>query len=301
MKKRNKYLLIALGHFVMFALIGVLILKYSEEITELKVKLYQMRVRDTVAINVDFSAYEDFTHTGDEWYADCPLIYHAAGGIDGLDYTNSKEALENTLQRGGRVVEMDFAYTSDQKLVCMHEWFDQWDGFPDFETFYSGRIFGKYTPLSAEDFIAYMKQYEDLYLVIDTKEDDQIRVVQELIDLAEADPDVVSRFIVQLYDAGVKEKIQSIYPFEDQNYLFTVYKIGYDQPRSVLKICCEENISVVTFPYGEWDDETVNLFLDKNAVLFEHTINRPDWARKEIARGVRGVYTDFLAPDEELR
>ena len=47
---------------------------------------------------------------------------HALGGIDGENYTNSKEALESSYNKGIRLFEVDINLTADDKLVCVHGW-----------------------------------------------------------------------------------------------------------------------------------------------------------------------------------
>lgn len=49
-------------------------------------------------------------------------LAHALGGIDGQTYTNSKEAIENSYNKGVRLFEVDVKLTSDNKLVCVHGW-----------------------------------------------------------------------------------------------------------------------------------------------------------------------------------
>lgn len=62
------------------------------------------------------------------WYEQYGLIAHAGGGItvDGrqYSYTNSREAVEQSYAAGHRVIELDFALTSDEYLVCTHDWAD---------------------------------------------------------------------------------------------------------------------------------------------------------------------------------
>lgn len=47
---------------------------------------------------------------------------HALGGIDGENYTNSKEALGSNYNKGVRLSEVDINLTADDKLVCVHGW-----------------------------------------------------------------------------------------------------------------------------------------------------------------------------------
>ena len=52
------------------------------------------------------------------------IINHACGGIDGNSYTNSTEALDNSIKSNCESVEIDFRYTSDGTLICAHDWED---------------------------------------------------------------------------------------------------------------------------------------------------------------------------------
>ena len=55
-------------------------------------------------------------------YSQPLMIAHAGGGINGINYSNSIEALNHNYAKGFRYFEMDFSWTSDNKLVCLHDW-----------------------------------------------------------------------------------------------------------------------------------------------------------------------------------
>jgi glycerophosphoryl diester phosphodiesterase len=52
----------------------------------------------------------------------CLYIAHAGGGIDGVPYTNSEEAVLSSLRAGQRVFEIDFSRTADGVWVGTHDW-----------------------------------------------------------------------------------------------------------------------------------------------------------------------------------
>lgn len=279
-------------------IVGVLCLgffKYSEEITSLKEKVRQKIYFSQKETNVDFSDYPAIEHVSDAWYMRTPLIYHGGGGIDGLAYTNSKEALETTLGFGARFVEIDFLYTSDQHLVCGHYWDSLWEeGVPTLAQFKELPIFGKYSSLTAEELIDYMVEYPDLQVVVDTKEENFEGVIKDLVQLSSFDTSVTDRFIIQLYEPGIKSKVQEIYPFADEMFLFTTYKFGSEFTNRIMKLCYDENISVIAVPDDAWEEETIAKFNEKNFVIYEYTVNRPHWARQSMEDGIHGFYTDFL-------
>lgn len=300
MKKPVHRLKWVLLHLFVLGVLALIFLKFSEEMTAFKANIYYLMQDSRMDSHIDFTDYPPVRHAENRWYEKTRLVYHAGGGMDGLDYTNSKEAMENLLERQQSFAEIDFMYTSDGELVCMHSWKDQWnsESVPSLQEFRAGKIYGKYTTMTAAELVQYMVDHPKLHIIIDTKEEDQISVVKTLVDLSESHPDVTDRFIIQLYAAGVKSEIQKLYPFDDGNFLFTTYKFGYRFPNKILKICYDENISVVTVPYGVWEEEVRQLYVSKGFILFEHTVNRPDFANGSLEKGVWGFYTDFLAPED---
>ncbi|EAP92406.1 phosphatidylinositol-specific phospholipase C/glycerophosphodiester phosphodiesterase family protein [Vibrio splendidus] len=50
------------------------------------------------------------------------LIAHAGGGINGLKYTNSLDAIEQSIEHGFKMVELDLLISSDGRIVAVHDW-----------------------------------------------------------------------------------------------------------------------------------------------------------------------------------
>ena len=126
MKKKTVFLL--LWHLAVLGAIALCLLMFPEEMIEFKANL--RRDLNSAKNNIQTSSFAEFdshapmVHEESAWYHSAPLIYHAGGGIDGLTYSNSREALEHTLNQGNRFVEVDFLFTSDGQLVCAHDWHD---------------------------------------------------------------------------------------------------------------------------------------------------------------------------------
>ena len=53
---------------------------------------------------------------------DAKRIAHAGGGYRGDTYTNSFEALNENISNGFEYFELDFSFTRDYELVCIHDW-----------------------------------------------------------------------------------------------------------------------------------------------------------------------------------
>jgi len=290
-------------HLIVAMLLSAGIMMFAEEITDVKYAIYDLLKGEKEEPVQDLSVFDDYPQVeldADAWYNQSRLIYHAGGGIDGLDYTNSVEALEATLEQGRRLVEVDFGYTSDGALVCVHYWSNVSDedvqlSLAEFE---AANVYGKYTTMTAETLIGYMAQYEDMYLVIDTKETDSVSVVRDLLAMCGENTAIADRFVIQLYDKGIKEQMMQLHPFGNDNFLFTAYKFGPGKFADIMQLCYDEQIQVVTVAGGKWDANTIGYFRDKGFLVFNHTLNRLDYANIAAEQGVYGFYTDFLSEED---
>ena len=129
------------------------------------------------------------------------LVAHAGGAIDSCLYTNSREALELAAKNGYRFIELDLQFTSDSVLVAAHSWdkfnamtgFVQWgDSVPSFSEFSSRLIYGRYSPLSANQINDFFEQHPELYLVTDKISSPEL--------LARYFPDLKERMVVEAFN-----------------------------------------------------------------------------------------------------
>lgn len=102
------------------------------------------------------------------------LIAHAGGQIDDSIYTNSLEAINLSLNKGFKYIELDFLKTSDGHYVAVHDW-KKWLNFTDYngelpptlENFKKYQILNKYTPLSIYDVNKWIRNKPEIILVTD--------------------------------------------------------------------------------------------------------------------------------------
>ncbi|MDP1611946.1 MAG: glycerophosphodiester phosphodiesterase family protein [Sulfuritalea sp.] len=114
-----------------------------------------------------------------DWRTDpAVFIAHGGGGIDGKTYTSSLEAVELSIRRGYRMIELDLQVTTDGYLVAAHDWksFRQRTGrgpedindLPlSIAQFRSKAIDGHYTPLDEEAIRRLFLKHPELILVTD--------------------------------------------------------------------------------------------------------------------------------------
>ncbi len=104
------------------------------------------------------------------------MIAHGGGEIDGIQYTNSREALLQSIARGYKFIEIDFKETIEGELFGAHssrefreftELADIGHIPPTNEQVRNAKIHGKYTPIFLREIYEILKHHPDVYLVTD--------------------------------------------------------------------------------------------------------------------------------------
>jgi len=237
--------------------------------------------------------------TGTNWInAAAKLVAHAGGNIDGIQGTNTIDAVEYNYGLGHRVFELDFNLTSDNVLVGIHDWGSK-NIAPTWQEFSSKKISGHYTPTTYEQFIRFLSEHKDAYIVTDTKSydltDEQIsKQFQIMYDICEkVDSSTRERIIVQVYNQNMYHLINKIYKYP--NILYTLYATP-DTEEQVLAFVKAEGIPVVVMPPERANQLFLNNLLTLGVKVYLHTLNDLDDVKQWQAKGVWGVYTDSLLP-----
>lgn len=239
----------------------------------------------------------------EQWYDESRVVIHALGEIGGRAYTNSQEALEKNYGDGNKVFECDVILTADKKLVAAHDWNTGFhEGFskedpPTKQEFMQTPIIGKYTPMSIEEIVRFMKEHPEVYIVTDSKstEEEEYKIeFRELVNAAMENDceDVLKRFVIQIYHPYMYHDIESIYDFE--NYIFTLYREGYrgdtEEMEEYARFCVLNGIDVITINKDYYNDELPEICDRYGLQLFVHTVNgeeRTAFLEKNV-----GIYTD---------
>jgi len=214
------------------------------------------------------------------------IIIHAMGRIDGNDYTNSLEAFKLHYQRGRKVFEIDFALTKDDKVVANHS------GKINMlqQDFMKKKIMNKYTPLSLENIIDLMLEYQDMILITDTKEN-FTEIIFKMIELVkEKDEMLFNRIIPQVYCESTYNKIMAMYPFNE--VIYTLYQGRANDDEVIEFIKKTDNISAVTISTTRFSQKFAKRINKIGIKVFVHTINKTDEISTFIQKGADGIYTD---------
>jgi len=227
------------------------------------------------------------------------FIAHAGGIGNHRTYTNSLEALDNSVARGHTAIEIDLSWTSDNHLVLVHDWdreFERlFDRSPDRLTLAEFLL----TPsahglshLSLEDLEGWLLDNPDVLIVTDIKEHN----FEGLHVIAEVYPEHRHRIVPQIYRP---ESYLEVRELGYDHVVFSLYR--NDLPdRQVVDFVLNNPLFGVTMPVRRAMEGTLPAKLAANGVrVFVHTVN--DYPTMEMLQtlGVYGVYTDWLSPDDE--
>lgn len=226
-------------------------------------------------------------------------IAHAGGGLGKITYTNSYQALTANIDKGFRYFEIDFTFTSDDRLVCLHDWkfnFKRSFGFEterrlSFEEFKRlAEENEKFTNCTLEGLAVWMRDNPAAYVVTDVR-GDNLKALKRIRGVL---PNAEIRVIPQIYEPRNFETVSSM---GFQQIIWTLYRYsgsGYNVIQWVEKW---RTAVAVTMPKERAASALPKALAERGIPTYVHTVNK----REEMDRfitdfGVKEIYTDFLIP-----
>ncbi|MBQ9428470.1 MAG: hypothetical protein IJU41_02870 [Clostridia bacterium] len=222
-------------------------------------------------------------------------IIHAGGSIGGYTGSNAKEAMDLSYAAGYRILEMDLLFSADGIPVCLHDWSrfysntlsDKPSTAAEFE---EAKIFNLYTSMSMRRLADWLYEHPDVRIVTDVKDDN----VGMLRYIADRYPDLVCRFLPQIYDRGEFAAVRAL-GYTD--IIFTLYKLTdyaekTDAP-SIADFAKRVGLLAVTADKDLASEDFIAAFTSAGVPLYVHTVNRPEAQESCYAAGITGVYTDY--------
>lgn len=238
-------------------------------------------------------SFENIVHAGGElWGVDSEGTFRSFFG------SNSLEGLENCVANGYNAIELDFNFTSDGHLVCIHDWSAEYidtitTGTPmSYDEFMSSKIFWNFTPLDIEAVGKFMGEHPEIYIITDIKE----RFSEAVEAISAALPDLKDRIVVQIYE---KDDYDTVSAAGFTNIIFTLYRLDWQSKTDTADLVrFERSHPLIGFTFAKelCDEKNYVSKMSKAGVpLYVHTVNAPAEIQKYHAMGVYGVYTDTVS------
>ncbi|MCP4651960.1 MAG: sulfatase-like hydrolase/transferase [Candidatus Omnitrophica bacterium] len=226
-------------------------------------------------------------------------IAHAGGGIDEKTYTNSLEALNENIKNGFKYFELDFYFTSDKHLVCIHDWqqsFEKAFGFkakkrPSLRAF---ETLVKKSPhfknCTVKSLATWMQQNPSAVIITDIKENN----LKGLQILSRAIPDFEKRIIPQIYNPKNYSVVKKM---GYGSIIWTLYRYREDNAAVLRWVDEFSSPFAITMPKARAETTLPKNLSRKNIPTYVHTINSQEEKNKFINEfGISEIYTDFLRP-----
>ncbi len=250
--------------------------------------------------------YPDYTDPAEAAYIRESMDYviHAGGTLSGIDESyvartydgsNSEEGLMQCIDAGCEVVELDFSFTDDGELACIHNWHKEYssdieNGVPmTLDAFLETEIYANFTPIWLGDVAEILRENDGLYIVADIKDD----LLTALEKIAETCPDLKNRFIVQIYE---EEQYDAVREMGFEYVIFTLYRLdwaGKTDWRALGRFADRHPLMGFTFSYELCEVEGyVDGMLRSGVPLYIHTVNGDEEHKKYFDMGISGIYTD---------
>ena len=227
------------------------------------------------------------------------LVAHSGGAVKGLDYTNSKEALDASYAAGLRWFELDLATTTDDHVVLVNNWGD------GFEKLFPGSARGRrnkadflglkmaegLTPMDLPRLVEWMKAHPDAVVVTDVK-DDNVAVLKKL---AGEHKELMPRLVPQIYHFEEWDPVKALgYP----RVILSLYAMEATDAE-VLEWVRSRPVHAVTMPVERAKASDLARKLGEGKIpVYAHTVNGKSDLETLIEAGVDGVYTDTLLPKD---
>lgn len=223
------------------------------------------------------------------------LIAHAGGAVYGLRYTNSLEALDWSYSLGHRYIELDFRYTTDGEIVCMHDWDSMGErmfgesGQKSEEEFLNEKVLSDLTVMDIDILSDWMSEHTDVYIITDVKEIDNVTFLSKVYERL---GDNAKRVIPQAY---TPIEYSSLISLGFENVILTSYGSGLTLEE--LEVFAIENKPWgLTLMREQMDKEFLGRLKKAGINTYCHTVNELWEYETWHEWGLYGIYSDYFTP-----
>lgn len=226
-------------------------------------------------------------------------IAHGAGRVNGEAISNSFDALQANLTDFD-VFEIDFNWTDDGELVCIHDWneslanrFGDQDAKLSHAGFVQALSESPNRPRNCDiDGLAgWMRANPDKKIVTDIKTDP----MKGHAIIAARHPDILDQFVPQAYQPS---EIESLKAMGFSDVIWTLYRFERNEQKIVQQALVQKP-AAITMPQ-DWAIEGVmeTVLANTDLPVLVHTINNAHTAGCLKSLGASGVYSDDIGSKE---
>lgn len=228
------------------------------------------------------------------------LIAHAGGGINGLTYMNSLEAIEHNYALGHRYFELDFSWTSDDQLVLIHDWKKSYqklfgpvaENIPTEQAFLALPMYERHTQMTLKSLIEWLRAHPDAIVLADIK-DNNIAGLKQILALY---PAANQQFVAQVFHPDEYPEVKAM---GYQRVVYSLYKVRI--PTVEIKTFIKDaELFALAMKLAQKDFAALlQTTIDHDIFVYIQTINDIEQFKELKTQGVDGIYTDYIYMEAE--
>ena len=218
---------------------------------------------------------------------DLRYIMHGGGQTGQFLVSNSMQAMEESYGWGNRMIEVDFSWTADQQLACVHGWGGEYPPYSTLSQFMQTKIFGSLTPMSLDTLAAWMRSHPEVRVIPDFKE----RNTEGLRMISVRYPDLIERFLPYIYSIREYDSVKNL---GFRNIFLILYRMPAAEkrdPSQVMAFAKEKDLAGVAIaPFQE--REYFAAAQKAGIPLLCYVVDKLDWMVDMARQGADGYFTD---------
>ncbi|MFH0939702.1 MAG: glycerophosphodiester phosphodiesterase family protein [Planctomycetota bacterium] len=228
------------------------------------------------------------------------VIPHAGGAHNGVPYCNTLEVLERSATQGNVCVEVDLEFSSDGRLVLLHDWEDTAKrrlGAAQIltaEEFKQIRTLDGLTNLTFDDFAVWLRAHPDMLAILHLKR----RLIPVLLKIKEKHFDLASRLIVH-FEQFREYKEGRALGFDHLSLTLRGYTKGYTD-RIVVMFARRFPLTFVLMPVNRATGSLPRRLWQAGTRTYAYTVNDEMTKEQLLANQVSGIYSDSLPLDGQF-
>ena len=213
--------------------------------------------------------------------------------------TNSREAVENSVNKGLFLIELDFAFTKDKKLTCARDWKLTGKKRPDMKRYEKAMKAKGMTPVTMDYLISLLSSNPKVRIVVDTSEKEPVNVYKKLKSYLKGrkKEDLLKRFIPQVYSRKEMKQVMKVADFPYK--MLSLHKEMPATPEgleTIRSFCAKYNIYAVVIPKNKMTAENSAIFHNSGIKVVTYIMNTRSAALRFQRAGADAVLSDKVEP-----
>ncbi|MDP2692643.1 MAG: sulfatase-like hydrolase/transferase [bacterium] len=225
-------------------------------------------------------------------------VAHAGGGLGELTKTNRYEPMNKIVENGFEYIEIDFSFTSDDQLICLHDWengFERMFGYPssrvslkEFENLIENKK--EFTICTLDTLIEWLNINKNVKIITDVK--DFKLNLEALAIIKDKFSEYKDRIIPQIY---FPQNFEQVKKMGYENIIWTLYAFQGSDSDVLGWVEKMDGLAAVAMPEEIVERGLANTLKNKGVPVYVHTINeKEDYEYLIENLGVTEIYTDYL-------